>query len=159
MHAPCAILVTVGCLALGETAYGQRVAPRDHTAARAQIALVIQEFAAALKAGDPRAISELYTADGINVFDTESRGRQAIQRYWIDAFLAYRWEDVTVTSEELTVVGDTAYDFGVINERSSPSAGGPPTTQRLRYFAVWKRQPSDHWKIHRWVVAVARLPN
>jgi ketosteroid isomerase-like protein len=147
------LITALGTLLVTGALSGQ--GSRSDSSVRDQISASDQKFVAAMKAADARAISQLYTSDAVTAFNTESRGDQ-IQAYWVENFRTITWEEVTTTAEELSVVGDTAYEWSVWNQRYH-RATGAPINQRLRSFKEWKRQTDGSWKIFREVVTVATL--
>jgi ketosteroid isomerase-like protein len=149
------VLLALGLFVVTTHVSGQATRS-DNESVRRQLAAVMEKFTAAMKAGDARGISQLYTADANIAFNVEYRGPQ-IQSYWTVNVETYAWETVTYTPEELTVAGDTAFEWAVWSQTFRRKAGGEPVVQRLRSIFTWRRQADGSWKIQRTVLTVARL--
>jgi ketosteroid isomerase-like protein len=54
---------------------------------------------------------------------------------------------LTVIIMEITVLGDTAYDFGWHEFTLKPKNGAQSIRKRHRYFELWKKNSSGDWKI------------
>jgi ketosteroid isomerase-like protein len=69
-----------------------------------------------------------------------------LRRRMTELFAAHRAE-MKISVIAITVLGDTAFDFGWHILTLTPKSGGPPITSRQRYFELWARQPDGAWKI------------
>jgi ketosteroid isomerase-like protein len=149
------VLVALGLFVITTHVSGQATRT-DNDTVRRQLAAVMQKYIGALKAGDAKAISQLYTADAVVAFNREVRGPQVVT-YWTENMQMYAWESATYTPEELTVAGDTAIESAVWDQTFQRKASGEKVTQRLRSVFTWRLQADGSWKIHRSVLTVARL--
>ena len=116
---------------------------------RAAVAAGNTEFARALVAGDARAMAAVFTDDG-EVIPAMQRGfvsgRTEIEAYNARRLEARRYLDVVITTVQLGVSGDVAWETGTsrITLQQGESA---PVTVTGRYLAVWKREPDGRWRI------------
>ena len=149
------VLVALGLFVITTQVSGQATRT-DNDTVRRQLAAVMQKYIVALKAGDAKTISQLYTADAVVAFNREVRGPQIVT-YWNENMQMYAWEAATYTPEELTVAGDTAIEWAVWDQTFQRKASGEKVAQRLRSVFTWRLQGDGSWKIHRSVLTVARL--
>ena len=119
---------------------------------REEIAQAWRQFEEVWVKGDASAAAQWYTEDAINMPpDVEdAQGRSEIQSAFSYILSAATREDMAVTTRELDVYGDTAYELGTFADTHIPH-GGTKVTVRARYMCVWKRQPDGTWKIHRFL--------
>jgi uncharacterized protein (TIGR02246 family) len=116
---------------------------------RAAIAAANAEFARALVAGDARAMAAVFTDDG-EIIPAMQRGfvsgRAEIEAYNARRLEASRYLDAVITTVQLEVSGDLAWETGTsrVTIQQGKSA---PVTVTGRYLAVWKREPDGRWRI------------
>jgi ketosteroid isomerase-like protein len=72
--------------------------------------------------------------------------RKAIHECSTELFAEYSVK-LTVIINQITVRGDTAYDFGSHEFTLVPRNGGEAVHKRERYFELWKKNSSGDWKI------------
>jgi uncharacterized protein (TIGR02246 family) len=106
----------------------------------------------AWKRGDADAAAAMYTDDALLMFPSMEtvRGRAAIHAFVGSVFSTTRIDRLDVTTEELDVHGDTAYERGTYSEAYTVQGQGAKQ-ERGRYILVWKRQLDGAWKIHRFL--------
>lgn len=126
-------------------------APRvdEAAAARTAIAAANDAYARALVRGDARAMAAVFAADGKIIPVTERgfvTGRDAIEAYQAKRLQGRRYVDVVITTVQLDVSGDLAWETGTSRVRIQQGEGAPVTLTG-RYLAVWKRQPDGGWLI------------
>jgi len=114
---------------------------------RAAIEERARRFSDAYVRGDGDAMADLYTTDAVIYPDGAEaiRGREAIRRYWTSR----PGERITrhrVTSTEIRIDGDHAYDHGVY-EVAGVRNGTPWGPYRGRYVIVWRRVAGG-WRMH-----------
>ena len=131
----------------------------EESKARAEIAALLGQYAAAIKGADAAAVAALFTPTGIHVYNGDQRGRAEIQAAWLGWLKTWTWQEAAMTTEELDVYGDAAYNFGVWQGRFTTNVTGATNTQRMRFFAVIKRQPDGAWKFDRLILSNAPLRN
>lgn len=61
-------------------------------------------------------------------------------------FLQYFVKLVTLINR-ISVLGDTAYDYGCYEFTLTPKNGGESIRKRQRYFELWSKSESGEWKI------------
>lgn len=71
---------------------------------------------------------------------------------WLTAMLQQVDLEEGVTSHEVIVAGDWAYDRGVFTGKATPKAGGEAIDLDGKYLWIVRRQPNGSWKyaIHMW---------
>jgi uncharacterized protein (TIGR02246 family) len=116
---------------------------------RAAIAEVNAEFARALVAGDARAMAAVFAEDGEIIPATQRgfvSGRTEIESYNARRLTAGRYLDVVITTVQLGVSGDLAWETGTsrVTMQHGKSA---PVTLTGRYLAVWRREADGRWRI------------
>jgi ketosteroid isomerase-like protein len=107
----------------------------------------IDAFSQAYMNGDYDAIANAYTRDG-KIMPAGTKiieGRTAIRERWVLP------EGVTVPyhkirPEEITILGDTAYDIGYYEGRTR-RANGEESSWQGKYVIIWKKVEGD-WKIY-----------
>jgi uncharacterized protein (TIGR02246 family) len=116
---------------------------------RAAIAEANTEFAQALLRGDARGMAAVFTEDGEIIPSTQPgfvSGRAEIEAYQANRLQALRYLDVAITTLDLGVSGDLAWETGT-NRVTIKQGESPPVTVTGRYLAVWKREPDGRWRI------------
>jgi uncharacterized protein (TIGR02246 family) len=107
------------------------------------------QFARAAVAGDARAMAAVFTADG-EVIPAAQRGfvsgQAEIEAYNARRLEARRYLDVVITTVQLGVSGDLAWESGT-NRVTVQQGASAPVTVTGRYLAVWKREPDGRWRI------------
>ena len=106
------------------------------------------EFIALDNASDAAGLASLYTNDAVLMPPNEAAvtGNQAIESWFQTTFDQFTTE-FTVASEELEVVGDWAFDWGVYMTALTPKAGGEPTEDRGKYIVILRKQVDGSWRI------------
>lgn len=127
---------------------GPRTAGEDADV-RAAIAAANAEFAQALVRGDARALAAVFAEDGEIIPAMEPgfvSGRAAIEAYQAKRLETRRYVDAVITTTEVGVSGDLAWETGTnrVTIRQGESA---PLTVTGRYLAVWKREADGRWRI------------
>ena len=121
-------------------------APEDTAEVRQAIEALIKQLEDALNKGDAAAIAALYTEEA-RVLPPNGPmivGREAIQNSHqgdIDAGLS----DLQLTTLEVGVVRDLAYEIGEYTETIQPEEGEAIRDQG-KYVVVWKRENGE-WKL------------
>lgn len=121
---------------------------QDIAKVREEITHTWKQFAEVWVKGDAAA-ARWYTEDAINMPPNveDWQGRSAIQRAFFGILSGVTEVDMALTTRELDVYEDTAYELGTFADTRVPH-GGNKVTARARYMCVWKRQPNGTWKIH-----------
>jgi ketosteroid isomerase-like protein len=73
-------------------------------------------------------------------------GRAAIEAYQAKRLQARRYVDAVITTAELGVSGDLAWETGT-NRVTIQQGESAPLTVTGRYLAVWKRGADGRWRI------------
>ncbi|HET8734487.1 MAG TPA: SgcJ/EcaC family oxidoreductase [Anaeromyxobacteraceae bacterium] len=142
-------LLAAAALAATACAHWPGARGKADAEARAAIAAANAEYGRALVAGDARAAAAVYAPDGV-VIPTAQRGfitgRAEIEAYNASRLEARRYVDVVITTVQLEVSGDLAWESGT---SSVTVQQGEKATATLtgRYLAVWRREPDGRWRI------------
>ncbi|HET7753594.1 MAG TPA: nuclear transport factor 2 family protein [Anaeromyxobacteraceae bacterium] len=123
--------------------------PREPAEVRAAIAEANAGLARALVRGDARAIAEVFTEDGEIVPPMQGgfvSGRPAIEAYQAKRLQARRYLDAVITTAQLGVSGDLAWETGT-NKVTLQQGESAPVTVTGRYLTVWRRDPDGRWRI------------
>ena len=124
----------------------------DTTAADTEaIGTLRTAWVAAFNAEDAAKTAALYTPDAIRMEDNMPpiKGREAIQKGLSEVMSAYDC-DISVTSEELVIAGNWAFDRGNFMSHLMPK---DPKQQMImdqgKYLAVLHKQPDGSWLLAR----------
>ncbi|MEM9077686.1 MAG: DUF4440 domain-containing protein [Bacteroidota bacterium] len=114
---------------------------------KAKIQLAVQNFSKAYIAKDYETMAQSYTKDG-KIFPNNLQiisGRDTIKKWWEDGsgsdVLSHR-----IVPEEITFIGDNAYDFGYYSG-SSKNKEGELSEWKGKYVVVWKKEDGN-WKMY-----------
>ena len=137
----------------------QRVAPPVDTAGDRQAAERLWAHTAEVfKRGDAAAFSEVYTEDAALITERgETRGLPTIRSNFEQVFLRTVYRSFEHTVDRFESDGQVAFEEGTVGgDTELRSTPGKVSATRLRYLAVYKRQPNGGWLFHR-VVTVPQL--
>lgn len=125
-------------------------AAQDTSAVRARIDEGVAAWTAAVNRGDMAAVADLYTEDAMLMPPNGAalRGRDAVRTFFVEALSSLSPRDVKLSSDEVEVCGDSAYEVGRYQMTVQPS-GGAAMNDRGKYLVVWRRQSDGSWKIAR----------
>ncbi|ACL65006.1 conserved hypothetical protein [Anaeromyxobacter dehalogenans 2CP-1] len=116
---------------------------------RAAIAAANDAFVRALVAGDARAMAAVFTEDAL-VIPAMQRGfvsgRGELEAYDARRVRALRYLEATITTVQLEVSGDLAWEAGT-NRLLVQQGDRAPMTVTGRYLAVWRRGKDGRWRI------------
>jgi uncharacterized protein (TIGR02246 family) len=106
-----------------------------------------QAMETAILAGDPAAVTSLFTADGAMYPPNEPAvmGSAAIQAWGEGMFSAISVTEANVTVDEVRVSGDWAMSQG--HFAMTVAAGETAMTDTTKYMMLWARQPDGTWRI------------
>ncbi len=122
-------------------------APEDTAEVRQAIEAINKQFADAVKRGDAAAVAALYTEDARLLPPNGPMivGREAIQNSEQSDFDAGVSGDLQLTTLEVGVVRDLAYEIGEYAHTIQPDEGEAIKDQG-KYVVVWKRENGE-WKL------------
>lgn len=112
-----------------------------------------QQEVAAAEAGDVNALMSLRVEDFVAMPpDHQAVTGEAEVRVWLTTVLEQVDLEETVSSHEVVVAGDWAYDRGVFTGKATPKAGAEAIQLDGKYLWILRRQPDGSWKyaIHMW---------
>ena len=125
--------------------------PPDTTAAdTAAINALRDAWVTAYNAADADAVANLYTEDAVDMPSQQptASGRAAVRDLMASQF-ATGTAVATVTSDEMQLMGDWAFDRGTFTVNITPAAGGDPVMTGGRYIVILRRQADGSWKLAR----------
>lgn len=127
-----------------QVSLGQRLAGPEEDLKVIQEAIV--KFSEHVMNGDAKSIAKAYSKDA-KIFPTnvDILEGEAIKEYWTpsgDAMVSYH----KILPEEITVEGNTAYDYGRY-EGTTTTAEGKKIDWKGKYVIVWKKVKGQ-WKIY-----------
>ena len=119
--------------------------PSDAAAMRRVFEATNARHAEAFNRGDVAGFASVYAEDArILPPDLEPvHGRPAIEQFWAGATQQLGIRDLRLTSDEVEVFGERAYEQGRFAFETSQ---GPA---RGKYIVIWRREPGGEWRWHR----------
>jgi uncharacterized protein (TIGR02246 family) len=127
-------------------------APPDTTAADTEaISKLRAAWTAAITAEDAAATAALYTADAVRMEDNMPaiKGREAIEKSFAELVAGFDC-DVSLTSEELVINGNWAYDRGQFMSHMMPK---DPKADMImdqgKYLVILQKQADGSWLVAR----------
>ncbi len=112
-----------------------------------------QHDVTAVLAGDTRAIASQWTDDFVVLSSGPIlRGRDAhatMAEQGAKQTNAFESVDYTVAFEEITVLGDYAYEWGTYRGSMRPRAGGEAMSYSGKLLRILRRETDGTWKMHR----------
>jgi len=149
MHRSLAVVAAV--FASASSSWAQR--PTDVQEAKAGIAATWAAFNTHWTANHAReSVAAFFTDDAINMIPgtASDSGRGAIEKRFAAFLAANKVSELTQTTDEVQVAGQTAYERGTFSHKVTPNTG-QPSVERGRYLAIWHRQPDGKWKCARFL--------
>ena len=141
--AGCLGLCLLGCV----TASGPP--PNPIGEARAGIAEGNRLLTAAVLVGNGDRVATVF-ADNATLLDPSLpglvQGHAAIAEYWRMRLSATRFLEAELTTTEVSVSGELAYEIGMSRARTQVGTF-PPVLSTGRYLAVWRQGPGGRWQI------------
>ncbi len=140
------ILILVLSL-LAITACGEKV---NTEADRTAVLEASRGITSALNNGDVDGIMDVLTADHITMAPNEPVFKDmTILRNWHESRYALYDVEITLTSQEIILSGDWAYQCHVSSSNAKPKQGGDVITDKAKGIWIWKRQSDGSWKLAR----------
>jgi uncharacterized protein (TIGR02246 family) len=127
------------------SAQQQKAAGADDAA----IAKVRTAYQTAAGSQDGAALAKLYTPDGVEMPPNApaAKGRAAIEAFHKAFGQQWMMHGMTITSGELKVHGDYAYDTGTYKQSLMPMKGGAVADDHGKYVVLLKKDGSGNWWI------------
>ena len=118
-------------------------------AVRSRIEETNAQFTAAVNRGDTATVASLYTEDAIVLPQNmpAARGRGAVKALFDGMIQQMGPPNMTLSTDEVTELGDTAYEVGTYTLKVQPP-GGATVNDTGKYVVIWKRQRDGAWKLH-----------
>ncbi len=143
------ILITIAIVAFGHVAKASE-APAD-SSELARIASLRYEYVSAWKSGNGEDVARLYTNDGIVLYPNNPAvvGQEEIVRYFNRFFDEFDPKNFELTSKEVKIAGDWAFDRGTYRLSITPKKGGEVIEDNGKYLVILQRQADGSWKVSR----------
>ncbi len=115
------------------------------------IRLAKTELRDAYRAGDVNRALAVFSKDysempaGLASFWGEEA--TAVLRHRLKEMFARSRAELTVTIISISVMGNTAFDWGWHKLRLTAKKGGRTTSRRTRYLEIWQKEPDGQWRI------------
>ncbi len=142
------------CFVLGACAPGaeepEQAAEATAGADMEAINALRQEYVAAYNASSVERLIITMTDDVVLMPPNEPgvTGHEAVSSRYAAIFEQFTAE-LTVSSEELEVLGNRAFDRGTFTITLTSKAGGEPTEDNGKYIVILQKQPYGSWQIAR----------
>jgi ketosteroid isomerase-like protein len=104
-----------------------------------------RNFGSAVARKDYAAMAALY-AENAMVLPPDGpivSGRRGIEEFWRSAAAALGLTDAVLTTRDLEVAGDTAYEVGEANLKVGSGQ------VMVKYLVVWVKGGDGNWRLHR----------
>jgi uncharacterized protein (TIGR02246 family) len=123
----------------------------DVASVRQSIETGHQQIASAFKAGDVAAAAAVYAPDALVMGPNEPVMRgAAIAEGLKGMFQQVSFPSITLTTSDVTVSGDYAFEHGTFDWTVQPKApGAPAVPDKGKYLTVWQKQADGSWKLYR----------
>ena len=118
-----------------------------------RIRKVVDEFTRAYNEGDIAGLMSAYTDDFIDMSEGEptivgAQAREDTESRLRDTFAKFTGS-LTVHVDEIEVMGDRAFDRGVLRVELLPKGGGEPVLVERRFLEIWRREAGGEWRVAR----------
>lgn len=117
----------------------------------AQLVVVMERYAAALRSGNVDALAALYTSNGVFMREgmPAAVGREALKVAYREVFAALR-VDLAFSIQETEVMGDMAWLRSTSKGRVKVLSSGTETTSSFDVLVVFRRDQAG-WKIRNYM--------
>lgn len=118
-------------------------------AVRSRIEETNAQFTSAVNRGDTSTVASLYTSDAtvLPPNATAVRGRAEIKGLFDGMIQQMGLPKLTLSTRDVTELGDTAYEVGTYSMKMKPPAGGE-ISDTGKYVVIWQHQNDGGWKLH-----------
>ena len=109
-----------------------------------------EEFVSVHNTNDASTLATLYTDDGILMPPNAqaATGKQAIESWFQTSFDQFTAE-LTLSSVDLQVAGDWAFERGTYTINLTPKAGGESMEDNGKYIVIPQKQADGSWRLAR----------
>ena len=134
--------------------------PADSAEVRAAIDEGNAGFVRAWQTGDADLFASLFATDGalLRPGGGLTVGRDRIRSRMRDVFASVRMTEGTITTADVFLIGDTAYETGFWNFTIGPIGSTTSEPDSGHYVEIWKRDRTGEWKMWR-DIGVPRMPS
>ncbi len=145
----CLFVLTVFALPLAAHAQDKvEATPSVAKELRAAVDAGNAKFLQAMKTGDPNLMVSLFASNGMQMAPGEPivHGRAALRDLYTGFFKKFHAIDGSITTKELGVSGNLAYELGNYVFRYE-SKDKTQVVSTGHYMEIWEHQPDGTWKI------------
>ena len=141
-------------------AWAATASPSDSAAVRAAIDQGNAAFVRAWQTGDADLFASLFAPDGalLRPGGGLTVGRDKIRARMRDVFSNVRMTEGTITTADVFVIGDMAYETGSWNFTIGPIGSTTSEPDSGHYVEIWKRDRTGAWMMWR-DIGVPRMPS
>ena len=117
---------------------------------RAAIDKLRSDYQSSFNSNDASAAAAHFTESAVSMPPNDEAliGRQAITDDMVAMFEGMS-ADLTISSEEVEVAGDWAFDRGAFTMKTTPKGDGDPMEDKGKYIVILEKQADGSWKIAR----------
>jgi uncharacterized protein (TIGR02246 family) len=133
----------------------------DSSAVRVAIDAGNAAFIRAWQTGDADLFASLFAADGalLRPGGGLTLGRENIRSRMRDVFKRVRMTEGLITTVDVFVIGDTAYETGTWNFTIGPIGSTTAEPDSGNYVEIWKRGGANDWKMWRDIGVPKGMPS
>ena len=118
-----------------------------------EIRKVIDGFIRAYNAGDVGGLMKAYSDDIVDMSEGEptvqgAQVRKDTEARLRDTFAKFT-ASLTVQVDEIEVMGDRAFDRGVLRVELRPKGTGEAVIVERRFLEIWRREADGEWRVAR----------
>ena len=146
-----ALALALACATLPGVAALAQTSPEDSVAVRAAIDAGNAAFIRAWQIGDADLFASLFADDGalLRPGGGLTVGRENIRSRMRDVFKRVRMTEGTITTADVFLIDDTAYETGAWNFTIGPIGSTTSEPDSGSYVEIWKRDDAGAWKMWR----------
>ena len=143
--------LVLACLILGAPSVARAAAATDSAAVRTAIDAGNAAFLRAWQTGDADLFASLFAPDGalLRPGGGLTVGRENIRARMKDVFSRVRMTYGTITTVDVFVIGNTAYETGIWNFTIGPLGSTTAEPDSGNYVEVWTKSKAGAWKMWR----------
>jgi len=143
--------LVIACLILGAPSVARAAASSDSAAVRTAIDAGNAAFLRAWQTGDADLFASLFATDGalLRPGGGLTVGRENVRARMKDVFSRVRMTYGTITTVDVFVIGNLAYETGLWNFTIGPLGSTTAEPDSGSYVEVWTRDKAGGWKMWR----------
>src|SRR5260221_6697267 len=141
------LVAVIGAMAV--MAVGLSAQQKAATGDEAAIAKIRNGYQTAALAQDAAAMAKLYAPDGEEMPPNApaAKGRAAIEAYHKGMLQQFMLHGMTITSDEVKITGDRAFDVGTYKQTIMSQKGGGMIDDHSKYIVLTQKDATGAWWI------------